>query len=24
NIAPRLLENILALLNNPDFEYITA
>ncbi|MFV2828569.1 hypothetical protein ACNI0W_49865, partial [Escherichia coli] len=20
---PRLLENILALLNNPDFEYIT-
>ncbi|MDH8500842.1 hypothetical protein QIG88_28855, partial [Klebsiella pneumoniae] len=21
---PRLLENILALLNNPDFEYITA
>ena len=24
NIAPRLLENILALLKNPDFEYITA
>ena len=24
NIAPRLLENILALLNNPDLEYITA
>lgn len=24
NIAPHLLENILALLNNPDFEYITA
>ncbi|SQD05982.1 Octanoyltransferase [Escherichia coli] len=24
NIVPRLLENILALLNNPDFEYITA
>ncbi len=24
NIAPRLMENILALLNNPDFEYITA
>ena len=23
NIAPRLLENILALLKNPDFEYIT-